>query len=182
MTYGERRFVLRTGERGAIQFHKSVNTLVSGWSAFNYFGGNASVNTISSVPSPLHSNALSAGYQFTEYKAPNGVIVTIEVDPMYDDPVRNKIMHPEGGLAMSYRYDIIYIGSTEAPNIQLAKVKGKEEYRGYQWGLRNPYTGGYNNPYMSFDEDKAAFHRMCTVGVFILDPTRTMSLIPNLLA
>jgi len=182
LNYGERRFVLRTGERGAMQFHKAVNTVVSGWSAFNYFGGNASVNTISSTQSALHSNALSAGYQFTEYKAPNGVIVTIEVDPLYDDPVRNKIMHPEGGVAMSYRYDILYIGSTEVPNIQLAKVKGKEEYRGYQWGLRNPYTGSYNNQYMSFDEDKAVFHRMCTLGVFILDPTRTMSLIPNLLA
>lgn len=25
---------------------------------------------------------------------------------------------------------------------------------GYQWGLRNPFNGSMNNPYMSFDEDK----------------------------
>ena len=30
---------------------------------------------------------LSAGFQFTEFKAPNGVRVKIEVDSFYDDPV-----------------------------------------------------------------------------------------------
>lgn len=44
-------------------------------------------------------------------------------------------MHPMGGVAESYRFDILYIGTMETPNIQLAKVKGQEEYRGYQWGL-----------------------------------------------
>lgn len=110
--------------------------VVSGWTAFNYLGGNAANPAIiQKTTSQLHSNALSAGFQFTEYKAPNGVIVTVEVDPVYDDPVRNKIMHPMGGVAESYRFDILYIGTMETPNIQLAKVKGQEEYRGYQWGL-----------------------------------------------
>ncbi len=35
---------------------------------------------------------------------------------------------------------------------------------------------------MSFDEDSAVIHRMATLGVCVLDPTRTMSLIPNVLA
>ena len=38
-----------------------------------------------------------------------------------------------------------------------------------------------NNPHMSFDTDEAEMHRMCTLGVFILDPTRTMSIIPSIL-
>ena len=37
------------------------------------------------------------------------------------------------------------------------------------------------NPYMSFDEDAAEFHRMAKLGVCVLDPTRTMSLIPKIL-
>lgn len=90
-------------------------------------------------------------------------------------------MHPNGGVAESYRYDIMCIGTTEEPNIQLAKVRGKEEYRGYMWGLRNPFTGGMNNPYMSYPEDSAQIHKMATLGVLILDPTRTMSMIPNIL-
>lgn len=183
LNFAERRFVLKTGERGAAQFHKAVLNVVSGWSAFNFLGGNAANPAIiNKTTNVLHSNSLSAGFQFTEFKAPNGVIVSVEVDPMYDDQVRNKIMHPKGGVAMSYRYDILYIGSTEAPNIQLAKLKDSEEFRGYQWGMRNPYTGQMTNNNMSFDEDKAVFHRMAILGAFILDPTRTMSIIPSILA
>lgn len=136
---------------------------------------------VQKTSSPLHQTALSAGFQFTEFRAPNGVIVKVEVDSIYDDPVRNKILHPNGGVAESYRYDILYIGSTEEPNIQIAKLKGVDEYRGYMWGLRNPFTGQMNNPYMSYDEDSATIHKMWTGGVFILDPTRTMSIIPAIL-
>ena len=124
---------------------------------------------------------MSAGFQFVEYKAPNGVRVKIDVDPFYDDPVRNKIQHPNGGVAMSYRYDIMYIGTMDQPNIFKCAIKGQTEYRGYQWGLRNPFTGQMNNPYMSFDEDSAVIHRMAKLGICVLDPTRTMSLIPAVL-
>ena len=47
-------------------------------------------------------------------------------------------MHPNGGPAMSYRYDIMNIGTMDQPNIFLCKIKGDTEYRGYQWGIRNP--------------------------------------------
>ena len=48
--------------------------------------------------------------------------------------------------------------------------------------IRNPFTGGKDNPYASFDEDAAVIHKLWQGGVFILDPTRTVSLIPSLLA
>ena len=126
---------------------------------------------------------MSAGFQFTEFKAPNGVIVKVEVDPFYDDPVRNKIMHPNGGVAESYRYDILYIGTNfDAPNIQLAKIKNHEEVRGIQVGIeRSVYWTLGQRKHVLFDEDAAVYHRMWWGGVFILDATRTMSLIPNLL-
>jgi len=41
------------------------------------------------------------------------------------------------GVAMSYRFDILYIGTMDQPNIQLCKIKGSEEYRGYRWGINN---------------------------------------------
>ena len=177
--FSDRKFILKTGERGAAQFHKAVLNTVSGWSALPM--SNDAVGMISKTTSNLHTNALSAGYQFVEFKAPNGVIVKVEVDPMYDDPVRNKITHPNGGVAESYRYDLLYIGSTDQPNIQLAKVKNLDEVRGYMWGLRNPFTGTMNNPNMAYDEDSATIHKMSVLGVFILDPTRTMSIIPSIL-
>ena len=123
-------------ERGAAAFNKAVKDVVSGWYFNGYYGSGANnPAVISKTSSKLHDNALSAGFQFTEYRAPNGLVISVETDPLYDDPVRNKVMSPLGGVAMSYRYDILYIGSMDQPNIQLAKLKGAEEYRGYLWGI-----------------------------------------------
>lgn len=136
--FNDRVFILRTGEFGAIQFHKAVKSNLSGWLPLTL----DNPANILKVQSNLNSNAVAAAdYQFVEWRAPNGVIVKIEVDPYYDDPVRNKVLHHDGGVAESYRYDILYIGSMDQPNIQLASVKGSPELRGYQWGLRNPFTG-----------------------------------------
>ena len=178
--FNERTFVIKTGERGAIQFHKAVLDTVSGWTAFQINGD--AVGMVRKTNSVLHENALSAGFQFVEFQAPNGVKVKVEVDPYYDDPVRNKIQHPMGGPAFSYRYDIFDTGSMDQPNIFKVAVKGMEgDMTSYEWGLRNPYTGQVGNPYMSHDEDSATIHKMTTTGVCVLDPTRTMSLIPALL-
>lgn len=179
LDFNDRYFVIKTGERGAIQFHKEVLKTVSGWTQFVL--DNNSIGVVQKTQSRLHENALSAGFQFVEYKAPNGVRVKIDVDPFYDDPVRNKILHPEGGVAYSYRYDIMYIGTMDQPNIFKCAIKGQTEFRGYEWGLRNPFTGQMGNPYMSHDEDSATFHRMATLGICVLDPTRTMSIIPAIL-
>lgn len=177
---GERTFLIRTGEKGAIQFHKAVLNTVSGWTQFHINGD--SVGVVNKTSTPLHSNGLSAGFQFVEYLAPNGVRIKIEVDSYYDDPIRNKVQHPNGGPAFSYRYDILYIGTMDQPNIFKCKIKGQDEYRGYQWGpFRNPFTGESNNPYASFDEDAAVMHKYATLGICVLDPTRTMSLIPAVL-
>jgi len=180
LDFGERKFVMRTGERGAAQFHKAVKEEVSGWLPFEL--DNSSVKMVQRVNSPLHQNALAAGYQFTEWRAPNGLVLSVEVDPFYDDPVRNKMEHFLGGPAMSYRYDIFDIGTMDQPNIQICEIKGKPEYRGYQAGMRNPFLGTSYNPYMSYDEDSAVIHKMAQLGVMVLDPTRTMSIIPNVLS
>lgn len=83
LDYNERTFILRTGERGAIQFHKAALDVVSGWMAIGFLGGNAANPAIiSKSQSQLHTNALSAGFQFVEFRAPNGVTVKIEVDPL----------------------------------------------------------------------------------------------------
>lgn len=175
----DRVFVLRTGERGAAQFSKAVLNEVSGWSAFQINADN--LGMIQKTTSPFHQNSLAAGFQFTEFRAPMGVVLKVEVDPLYDDTVRNKIMHPDGGVAESYRYDILYIGTADQPNIQMARLRGQDEIRGYKWGLRNPFTGQMGNDNMSTDEDSAEIHKMWTGGVFVLDPTRSISLIPSIL-
>ena len=180
LDFSERNFVMFTGERGALQFHKAIVNSVSGWGMFQLNGDNLGV--VNRTQSELNQVALGAGYQFTEYRMPNGIKLTVKVDPYYDDPVRNKIQHPAGGPAFSYRYDIFDIGTMDQPNIFKCVPKDHPEYRGYQWGpFRNPFTGEANNPYASFDEDAAVIHKMATLGICVLDPTRTMSLIPNIL-
>lgn len=80
LDFGERYFLIKTGERGAIQFHKEVLKTVSGWTQFVL--DNNSIGVVQKTQSNLHQNALSAGFQFVEFKAPNGVRVKIDVDPL----------------------------------------------------------------------------------------------------
>lgn len=171
------RVTIKTGMKGAMAIHKAINDEVSGWTKFTL--DNASV--VRKVSSPLHQNALSAGYMFVEYQSPMGAIVSIKLDKSYDDPVRNKVMHPDGGVAESYRMDIYELGTPDQPNIFKVGVKGQGEIRGFQSGFRNPFTGQVNINNMSYDEDSAVAHRMATLGVCVLDPTRTLSLIPAIL-
>ena len=180
LDFSDRYFVIKTGERGAMQFHKAILNMVSGWTVFT-LNGDGKLAVVSKTSSQLHENSLKAGFQFVEYMAPNGVRVKVDIDPLYDDPIRNKIQHPHGGPAMSYRYDIMYIGTQEHPNIQKCRIKDDDDYRGYEWGLRNPFTGQKNNMNMSHDEDSATFHRMSTLGVVVFDPTRIISFIPAIL-
>lgn len=174
---GERKFMIKTGERGLIQFHEAVTKEAMGWLSLSQ--NNPAV--IQKTSSKYHPNSFTGGFQFTEWIAPNGVHVVVECDPSYDDKVRNKLLHPKGGVAESYRYDIFYIGSMAEPNIQKVMVKGEEELRGYQAGIRDPFTGRRGGR-MERMEDSATITAMCTIGSMVKDPSRTASLIPNILS
>tara|TARA_R110000765_G_scaffold94720_5_gene178527 strand:- start:3234 stop:4733 length:1500 start_codon:yes stop_codon:yes gene_type:complete len=180
--FDQRTFILRTGERGAAEFHKAVLQTTSGWSA-NMSTPGTNPATVMNTSSELHVNSMKAGFQFTEYLAPNGVTVKVEVDDFYDDKIRNTIRIPgSNGVAESYRFDIFYIGTLEDPNIQLVKIKGMEEIRGYQYGFRNPFTGTVNNDNMGTLEDSGTITKFCQLGVVVYDPTRTAQIIPYVLA
>jgi hypothetical protein len=175
--FAERKFVLRTGERGAAQFSRAIDADGTAWNKVNA----TNPATIRTTNSPLHSNALKGGYQFTEYEFANSIHVMVEVDPMYDDKVRNKIQHPLGGVAESYRYDILYMGSEEEPNIQKVSVTGMEDIRDYQSGFRNPFTGQVGGGNMGRMEDSATMTGYCMLGAMVKDPSRTASLVPTIL-
>ena len=175
LDFADRKFMIRTGEFGALLFNRAAKSALSGWTEFEYSGNDLG------VVSKNGNGYTLKNLQFTKYIAPNGLEVTVEIDSAKDDPVRNKILHPEGGVAESYVFEIFDLGTSEQPNIFKTAIKGQPEYWGYRWGIRNPFDGSTNNPYMSFDEDKAEMHRMTTLGLCILDPTRTMRLVPAIL-
>ena len=183
--FSERKFIVKTGEMGAIQFSKAALTDGSGWNPIQYEYSASELGMMTKTTSKMTPNGGAYRMtmpQVTEFIAPNGAYVKIDVDPFYDDPVRNKIEHPMGGPAMSYRYDIFDIGTMDQPNIFKCAVKGQNgDFTSYEWGLRNPFTGQMGNPYASHDEDSATIHKMCTTGVCVLDPTRTLSYIPAIL-
>ena len=140
LDFGERRFLVKTGEMGAIQFSRAALSDGSGWSPITYEYSASELGAMTKVNSRMtpHGGAFKLTTpQVTEFVAPNGVYVKIDVDhPFYDDPVRNKIQHPMGGPAMSYRYDIFDMGTMDQPNIFKVAVKGQEgDITGYQWGL-----------------------------------------------
>jgi hypothetical protein len=177
LDWTERKFMLRTGERGAAQFNRAATAAASGWKAMF---DNTNQNAINKVTSKFNENAFKGGFQFTEWLAPNNIHIMLEVDPMYDDKVRNKILHPDGGVAESYRYDILYIGSMEEPNIQKIKVRGDDELRGYMAGIRDPFSGRRGG-IMQLMEDSATMTAMCGTGAMVKDPSRTMTFKPALL-
>lgn len=184
--FKDRKFIVKTGELGAIQFSRAALSEGSGWNPITYEYNASELGFMQ--PTQAKTNPFGGAFkmtapQVTEFIAPNGAYVKLDVDPLYDDPVRNKIQHPNGGPAMSYRYDVFDIGTAEQPNIFKCAVKGKVgDLTGYEWGFRNPFTGQMGNDNMSHDEDSATIHKMTTTGVCVLDPTRTLSYIPALIA
>ena len=182
LDYKKRKFVMRTGERGALQFSKEAKKEMSGWIPL-YSMQSPSYVTKGPEKNFTNGNAVTiADYQVTRWLSSNGLEVELMIDSSKDDLMTNKIMHPKGGPAESYRYDIFYAADEEQPNVQKCKLKGQSEYRGYQWGpFYNPFTGQANNENASYDEDAAEVHYKATQGVLIYDPLRCISLIPAML-
>jgi hypothetical protein len=181
----DREFVINTGQGGASLFHKAVLDTVSGWQTYGIFD-NTNINSVQKVQSNLHTNSLSAGFQFTQYLAPNGIKVRIELNDMYDDPVRNKILMPGTQQpAESFRMDIMYMGSAADPNVQKLMYskfsKNGGEIKGYSSGFRNPFTNETNVQYMSTDEDSATITKFTHLGVVMYDTDRSASLVPAIL-
>lgn len=178
--YANRHFTLITGDAGALDFHRAILNETQGWTQIDI--DNSSINAIQKVKSPYHQNSLSAGFQFTQWRSPMGLIIDVLVDQSYNDPVRNKIQMPDGTLAYSHRMDIMDIGTAEEKNVFKVAVSSLPERRGYQAGpFGNPFTGEIGNTHASYDEDSAVVHKIATLGICVLDPTRTISIIPNVL-
>lgn len=177
MGFPERKFILNTGEFGAIDFNREVAAAATYWRDLTPFNPPVYAKT----QSELHQNAMKAGVQFTEWLGPNNIHLTLNVDPMYDDRERNKIYMSDGSLAESHRMDILYIGDKTDPNIQKVQGGNWEDLVMYRFGFRNPFTGAINNQNAGQDEDSATFSRMTNFAAVVKDPSRTATLIPSIL-
>lgn len=181
--FKKRKFIIRTGERGAIILSQEAKKEMSGW--IPLYGGTSNMPYMKAGANTnfAPTNGVSiTNPQVTKWIAANGCEATIVVDSSKDNPEKNKIPHPLGGPAESYKFEIIYASDEKEPNLQKCVAKNAPERRGYQWGpFGNPYDGSVNNMSASYDEDAAEIHYKATFGLKLADPTRVYTLIPNIL-
>lgn len=174
----QREFVLLTGERGAVQFHKAIENKAGLFTPL--------FNQDRMYRKEGKDVKLGLGYggQFIEYMGPNNIKINLQVHSMYDDKERNKIYHKDGGVAESYRYDILDIGTTDGePNIRKVYAKGQEDIWGYEPGFRDPFSPtGARNRIMANPTDGYTVHRGTVCAAMVKDPSKTASLIPIQLA
>ena len=180
----QRVFIMRTGERGALQFSNAASDKLSTWAFNGAAYNNFNPKTIEKVTSPLHENAFAFGAQIVEYRGANGVVIRLETDPAYDDDKRHTIMKDGNimkGPAFSYRYDIDWVGknSDGDPNIQLVEINGWEMGRWsyYGSGFINPWTGKQGPG--GDPNDKYGYGRVRRGGIVIKDTLRTITILPN---
>ena len=184
LDFKNRKFVVRTGERGLRQVNRAAKDTLSGW--ISMFG-NRDLNPAFLTKGPetnfTNGNARTMSEEMiTRWITATGLDVTFMVESSFDDDVTNKVQHPLGGPAESYRYEIFYAGDEEQPNVQKCVVKSEPDRRGYQWGpFANPFTGDVNNMSASFDEDAAVAHYKSTLGIPAYDPSRMITLEPAIL-
>lgn len=168
-----RKVLLRTGEWGLYQFHKSLEA-------------KSQLYTPLFDPNRIQysGDKITFRGQFFDYRGPNGVAVSLQHEPMYDDKVRNKVLSSQGrGVAESYRYDLLFSGTIDGePNIQLVVPEGGEAVQGYIPGMRHPYMLKGQNNIMATPEDGYTVHRQEQFGTMIKNPLLTAQFIPSELA
>lgn len=163
-----REFVLMTGERGMIQFHKALENKVA---LFQPFGN----------PARLAGSGQNLRFQgqYVEYWGPQGVKVTVMAIPQYDDIIDNRIPHPDGGFTENYRYTILNFGTTGGEaNIVKVYPKGRRDIMAYVPGTTSPMGPGTSFSSMAASKVDG-YELVCqtTQGIMIKNPMSCAELI-----
>lgn len=171
---GDREITVATGEWGMYQFSKALERYTQ-------------LYTLNRTESRIQMNpdgTMIYKGQFLSYWGPNGLKVNVIHDALKDDFERNKLRIPgKPGLAESYVYDILGMNTSNGtPNIQKVMIKGQGDIRGFEPGLRNPFTTDDAMSVMSTSIDGWVEHRAFIGGAIVYDPTRTATYKPSILA
>lgn len=172
----QRNFVIGTGEHGLKMVSRAIEAY-AGANALSYGTENNRMETIKGAGNKWSYTRP----QFVKFADINGIRFEFIHIPWYDDPVRNKQMHPNGGTVESYRLTIMDFGTSSGkPNIQVVRVKGQDEVFGYIPGLRDPYTPGNKQKVMASGVDGYTIHRADWCGLKVHNPMRLGEWIPNI--
>lgn len=164
----QREFLMFTGERGMVKFHKLIENQVA---AIMPYGNDKRMGGSGQM--------LELTGQYIRYRGPQGIVITVVKMAEYDDPIDNRLEHPEGGFAESYRYTIMNIGTTGGlPNVQKCAIRGAEK-TWYVPGSVSPLGPNDGNMGASGVDGYEWFARS-TQGVILRNPLAAAELIPNI--
>jgi hypothetical protein len=163
-----RKVTLMTGTMGSMMFHDLLASAASGFLTVDthYISGS----------DPRH---LSYGAQFTHYRGPEGLDVTVVKNPLYDSRKYCKKMHPiyTDKPIDSWRMTVLDFGTSQgSDNIKMLKEKDTFTY-GWKGGILDssgkPVQGG---PVSSMDRS-VTFFISGSGAIHMTDPTRGGELI-----
>ena len=162
-----REFLIMTGERGMLAFHKLIEDKV------------AMFQPLDSKRVYGSGQDMGFGGQYRSFMGPQGIKWNIMHMPEYDDPIDNRLRDPDGGFTENYRMTIMNIGTSNGnPNIQRVVPKGRTELKGYVAGLTSPY-GPNSGGLMSAAIDGYEVKYMTTESVMLSNPLSACELIKN---
>ncbi len=108
--------------------------------------------------------------------------------PHKDDPVRNKLRHPNGGLVSSYELDIMDFGKTASgeDNIQQVELQGQEPILAVIPGMRSGVNNATSGVMGGMKEiasavDGSVIHYMDWTGMVVWNPQRIIQFKPSIL-
>lgn len=165
----KREFLIMTGERGMILFHKLVEDKV---------GILVPLGDVERIKGSGQDKGF--GGQYRKFMGPQGIIITVAHMPQYDDAVINRMEHPDGGATENYRMTIFNIGTTNGqPNIQKVAPKGRQELKWYVAGSTSPF-GPQNGGMGASSVDGYEMYRQTTQGIMLANPLSACELIPSI--
>lgn len=163
----EREFLIMTGERGMIQFHKLVEDKI---------GVLIPLGDTERIKGSGQNKGL--GGQYKQFLGPQGIKITVAHMPQYDDPILNRMEHPDGGFTENYRMTIFNIGTSNGePNIQKVAPKGRSEAKWYVPGSTTPF-GPQNGGMGASAVDGYEMYFQSTQGIMLRNPLSACELIP----
>lgn len=134
----QRHITAWTGEVGMIKFNEMMQDVFAknGWVITN-----SNWSPVQKASSPMHQNAYSLGYQFVEYRMPNGCTLTLNHLPLLDDTQinfdRDEISGYPKSSSMFLFLDFAPAGKSKS-NIELINKADGFKF-GYVNGLVSPY-------------------------------------------
>lgn len=175
----DRHFVIGTGEHGLKMVSQAIEKY-AGAQALSYGTDMNRMGLLNKDGGGSNKWSYTKP-QFVKHANINGISMEFVHIPWYDDQVRYKQMHPDGGTVESYRLTIMDFGVQDGnPNIQLVRLKNQPEVFGYVPGLRDPYSPEGKAKAMANGVDGYTIHRADWVGIKVHNPMRLGEYIPNM--